>query len=135
MKGDAMPVKLELTHDGYILHYEIADPFEIEELLEAYKQEKELRDNATHTLHALIDFSQVRKIPKNWLAARHGPGMNHRTSGEMVCVGLTPGLKMLLDIIFRLANYKRIRLFDSLDEAQAHITRLVEQTKAAQAAN
>lgn len=125
-----MPVTVELSYDGYVLHYVIAEPWEINDLLSAYEQERKLRDAATHTLHSLIDFSQARHIPKNWLQARHGPGLKHPTSGVMVCVGISPGLKILLEMIFRVANYKSIKLCDTIEDAHAYLAPLVAELKA-----
>ncbi len=125
-----MPVTVELSYDGYVLHYVIADPWQISDLLSAYQQERKFRDASDHTLHSLIDFSQARRIPKNWLQARHGPGLNHPTSGVMVCVGLSPGLKVLLEIIFRVTNYKSIKLCATVEEAHAYLAPLVAELRA-----
>ncbi len=125
-----MPVTVELSYDGYVLHYVIAEPWEINDLLHAYEKERKLRDAANHTLHSLIDFSQARHIPKNWLQARHGPGLKHPTSGMMVCVGISPGLKMLLEIIFRITNYKSIKLCATVEEAHDYLAPLVAEVKA-----
>lgn len=127
-----MPVKIDLIEDGYVIFYEIADPFEIEDLLTAYQQESEYRNATTHTMHSLTDFTQMRRIPKNWLQARHGPGLKHPRSGEMIFVGVKPGLKVLLDVILKVTKYQRIKLFNTMEQAQPYVKALVQKTKEAE---
>lgn len=125
-----MPVTVDLIHDGYVLHYVFTDPWTIEDLLRAYDQERRFRDAAGHTVHGYIDFTAARRIPRNWLQARHGPGLNHPTSGELICVGLNRSLKIILEVVLRLTNFTRIRLFDTPEEAEPYLVELVAQTKA-----
>ncbi len=127
-----MPITVKLTYDNYVLHYEFTDPWDIPDLIAAFEEERRLRESMDHTLHSIIDFSQTHTLPRNWLQARHGPGLSHAKTGEMVCVGLSSGLKMMIDIIMRLANFKRMKLLATLEEAHAYIVPLVEQTKLSQ---
>lgn len=124
-----MPVAINLIEDGYVIHYEFTEPFLIEELLTAYQQELAFRNAAPHTLHSLTDFSKVTGIPKNWLQARSGPGLKHPRSGEMIFVGVRPGLKILLNTILKITRYERIKLFDTPEAAMAYAHQLAEETK------
>lgn len=124
-----MPITVKLTYDDYVLYYEFTDPWDIPDLIAAFEEERRLRESVDHTLHSIIDFSQTHTLPRNWLQARHGPGLSHAKTGEMVCVGLSSGLKMMIDIILRLTNFKRMQLLSTLEEAHAYIGPLVEQTK------
>ena len=128
-----MPVTVEMTYEGYVLHYEFSDPWDIPDLVAAFEEERKLRESVDHTLHSIIDFSRARSIPRNWLQAMRGPGLTHAKTGELVCVGLSSGLKMLLDIVLRLAKFKRVKLVDTLEEAHAYMQPLVEATRAADA--
>ena len=130
-----MPVTVELTYEDYVLHYEFTDPWDIPDLIKAFEEESKLRESVDHTLHSIIDFSKTRSIPRNWLQARRGPGLTHAKTGELVCVGLSSGLKMLLDIVLRLTNFKRVKLVDTLEEAHAYVRPLVEATRAAESAS
>lgn len=121
-----MPISIEVGNDGRVIYYTIADPWEIEELMTAYNQEKQIRDDAPHTVHSVSDFSSARRIPKNWWQARYGPGLKHPRAGEMIFVGLNPGLNRLVDVILRVANFKRIKLYNTMDEAKKHIDGLME---------
>lgn len=56
--------------------------------------------------------------------------MTHPRSGEMIFVGINPGLKVLVDFLLKMSRYRRVKLFDNMEEAQVYIDALVEHTKA-----
>ncbi|MCL4247457.1 MAG: hypothetical protein KJ065_04865 [Anaerolineae bacterium] len=120
-----MPVEIEFILDQRVLVYQISDPFEIEELMEAYQKERTLRDSVPHTVHSIVDMSRVAKIPKSWLTAKAGPGFTHPRSGIIILVGLTLGLKRIVQVILRITKYPRLRYFDTRDEAEAFVRDLL----------
>ncbi len=124
-----MPVTLELAEDGYVLHYTIVDPWEVSELLDSYKKELAYRDTTPHIMHSLTDFSKARRIPKNWWSLRNGPGLTHPRGGEMVFVGLGPGISIIVDTILKVMRYRRVKVFKKEEEAQEYIRKLVAKTK------
>ncbi len=128
-----MPVDIEFTHDQRLLVYQISDPFEIEEILEAYEKERAFRDSTPNTVHSIVDLSRVTKIPKSWLTAKAGPGFSHPRSGIIILVGLTPGLKIMLRVILRIMKYTRLRYFDTRDEAEAFVRELLSEDLSAKA--
>ncbi len=124
-----MPVTLDLIEDGRVLYYQFTDPVEISELLALYKKEAQLRDAVSYPLHSITDFSGLHRIPQNWLQARHGPGLKHTRSGEMLFVGLKPGLKILIDVILKVTRYQRVKLYTSMDEALSYIRSVIQASK------
>lgn len=126
-----MPVELEFILDQRVLVYQISDPFEIEELMEAYDQEKAFRDSMPHVVHSIVDMSGLTKIPRSWLTAKAGPGFSHPRSGIIMLVGLTPGLKLILQVILRITKYPRLRYFDKRDEAEAFVRKLLAEEQPA----
>ncbi len=128
-----MPVTVQLSDDQYHLIYELKDPLQINELMDAYDREKEMRDSISHTLHSLVDMSQVHRIPRNWLVAKAGPGLTHPRSGSMVIVGISSGLKTLVQIILKITKYDRIQFFESREDAETYMADLIQQTKASDA--
>ncbi len=124
-----MPVRLEIIEDGYVLHYTISDPWEISDLLKAYDQERAYRDSVALVVHSLNELSGVQKVPPSWWIARQGPGLTHPRSGEMVFVGLAPGVRVLVDTVLKATRYQRIKTFNTADEAQEYIHRLVAESK------
>ena len=95
-----------------------------------YDEERDYRDSIPHTLHAIIDMSKVKRIPPNWLVAKAGPGLTHPRSGYMLFVGVSYGLRIMVEIILKIAKYKRIQFFESREEAETHMAELVQKTKA-----
>jgi hypothetical protein len=125
-----MPVTLELAEDGYVLHYAIVDPWEVSELLELYKKEREYRDSTPHIMHSFTDFSRARRIPKSWWSLKNGPGLTHPRGGEMVFFGLGPGISIIVETILKLTRYKRVKIFTKIQEAQEYTRKLAAKTKA-----
>lgn len=93
--------------------------------MEAYQKERTLRDSVPHTVHSIVDMSRVAKIPKSWLTAKAGPGFTHPRSGIIILVGLTLGLKRIVQVILRITKYPRLRYFDTRDEAEAFVRDLL----------
>jgi hypothetical protein len=120
-----MPVLVELDPDKRHLIYIISDPVTIDDLLAAYEQEREYRDSIPYTLHSLVDMSKLRSIPPRWLTAKAGPGLTHPRSGEMVFCGLSTSLKIIVQTITRITNYQRMKFFESRDQAEAYMTKLI----------
>lgn len=122
-----MPVQVQLSDDQHYLIYEISEPLMMDDLMAAYKREGEIRDSMPHVVHSIVDMSQLRRIPVNWLTAKAGPGLTHPRSGEMLFVGVSVGLKMIVQTIMRIMNYKRMKLFDTREQAEAYMQRLIDQ--------
>ena len=127
-----MPVTVQLDDDNHHLVYELDEPLDIKELMEAYKQEKDYRNAVPHTLHSIVDMSKVTRIPPNWLVAKAGPGLTHPRSGYMLFVGVSHGLKIMVQLILKVAKYKRIQFFETREEAEAYMIELIEKTKASE---
>lgn len=123
-----MPVHLRMSDDQKYLIYEITDPLSMNDLLEAYKQEKTYRDATPYTLHSIVDMSQVRRIPPNWLVAKAGPGLTHPRSGEILFVGISYGLKIIVETILKITKYRRIKFFVTRAEADTYMKALVMRT-------
>lgn len=120
-----MPVDIQFSENKRYIVYSFTDPLDMPGLFEAYKKEKEYRDSVPYTVHSIVDMSQLKRIPPNWLTAKAGPGLTHPRSGEMLFVGLSVGLKVLLRTILRIMRYDRVHFFDTREEADAHMAQLV----------
>lgn len=120
-----MPVNVNLNETKQYLIYTMSDPLEMPDLYAAYAKEKELRDSQPHTIHSLVDMTGLTRIPPNWLTAKAGPGLTHPRSGQMVFCGVSMGLKIVLNTIFKITRYERMKFFDTHEEAEAYIQQLV----------
>ncbi len=125
-----MPVELKIEENGHLIHYTFTDPWEITDLLAAYRKEEEYRNSVNYTVHSLTELSKMRRIPRNWLEARQGPGMKHPRSGEMVIVGVAPGIKIILDTIFKIARYKRVKMMNTAEEGIQYLRTVISHEQA-----
>ena len=124
-----MSVSIQLSDDQSHLIYKLEDPLQVNELMKAYDTEKEIRDSMPHTLHSIVDMSNFHRIPRNWLIAKAGPGLTHPRSGFMLIVGITQGLKTMVQIIFKITKYERIQFFETREEAEIRMAELVQESK------
>lgn len=127
-----MSVNVRVSEDGYYLIYSFEEPLEISELMEAYREEKAFRDAADHTMHSIVDMSSIRRIPPNWLVAKAGPGLTHPRSGRMLFVGISYGLRIIIQTILKITRYDRMQFFESREEAESEMAELVRQTRASE---
>lgn len=125
-----MPVEIQFSENKRYIVYVITDPVNINELLDSYKQEKIYRDSVDYVVHSIVDMSRLSRIPPNWLTAKAGPGLTHPRSGEMLFVGLSKGFKLILNTIFRITRYTKMKFFDTREEADAHMATLISSSSA-----
>lgn len=128
-----MPVHLQLSDDQRYLIYTITEPLILDELMHAYQQERSYRDALPHTVHSIVDMSGMRRIPANWLTAKAGPGLTHPRSGEILFVGVSFGIKLILDTLLKITRYQRMKFFQTRAEADAYMAELLESSASASA--
>lgn len=124
-----MPVDVQLSEDKRYIIYTITEPLAMEDLLNAYKLEKEYRDAVPYVMHSIVDMSGIRRIPREWLTAKSGPGLTHPRSGTMLFVGISPGIKILVQTITRFMRYERMQFFDTREEADAYMQELIAKNE------
>jgi len=129
-----MPVHVQLSTDETHLVYEMQEPLTIEELMDAYKIERQLRDATQRTLHSIVDMSKIRRIPRNWLTSKAGPGFTHPRSGRILIVGISTGIKIIVQTIIKIVRYDKVQFFDTREEAEAHMQTLIESAASEDAA-
>lgn len=122
-----MPVNLMFDPQNRYVVYELSDPLDMRELNDAYEQELAYRDATQNTVHLLADISGARKLPTNWLSAQATPGLKHPRSGEILLVGLSMSIRMAVEVVAKVANFDRLRFFNTREEADAHLQMLLEQ--------
>src|SRR5258708_35574548 len=100
-----MPVRLEVTHNGFIVVLVVEDPWTLNELACLYPVEQALFSKAEHKIHTLVDIRAMRTIPPGALSKRNSPNLVHPNSGRLAIVGTTPVARMLLEVACKLAYY------------------------------
>ncbi|MBI5666419.1 MAG: hypothetical protein HZC41_00305 [Chloroflexi bacterium] len=126
-----MPVHLQLSDDQRYLIYTITEPLSLDELMLAYQQERVYRDSLPYTVHSIVDMSGIKRIPANWLTAKAGPGLTHPRSGEILFVGVSFGIKIILDTLMKITRYQRMKFFQTRAEADAYMAELLKRTSPA----
>ncbi len=119
-----MSVSVSLSDNKTHLIYELQDPLDMKQLLDAYDEEKIYRDSLPYTVHSIVDMSKAKNIPPKWLVAKTGPGLSHPRSGYILFVGVSFGLKMMTEMILKMTQYDRMKFFDTREEADAYIAEL-----------
>ncbi|MDZ4768923.1 MAG: hypothetical protein SGJ24_07330 [Chloroflexota bacterium] len=122
-----MPVDVNLSSDQRHLTYDFTEPLTIEELLKAYEKERAFRDASPLHLNSIVDMSKVRRIPPRWLTAKAGPGFTHPRTGEMLFVGVSPALRILVQTILSIVKYERIKFFTTREQAESHLQKLTTE--------
>ena len=122
-----MPVEIKFDESQQFIVYTLSDPVTIADLYAAYKEEKIFRDTVDHTVHSIVDMSDVKRIPANWLTAKSGPGLTHPHSGQMLFVGLSTGLGIIVKTILKIMRYEKMQVFNTRKEADDFMAHLVNQ--------
>src|SRR5690606_1900012 len=117
----AMPAELNLTEDGYVLHYVFREPWSITDMTEVNRRAKEYYDAATHKVHVLLDVRGVRSAPPGFIRARSNPDVTHPNAGNIAVVGANSYIRALGDVILKLARFDRAKFFNTEEEAWAYL--------------
>lgn len=93
------------------------------EVLDVTAQEGELIKAAAHTVHTIIDLSEVEGIPNNFLSSvpriLSMPAASHTNSGNKVVVGASGMSEMVLNIFSKVG--RKLFMFKTMDEAVAFL--------------
>lgn len=123
-----MPVDIQFSEDKKYIVYTFTEPLSIDELMEGYQQEKAYRDSVDNTVHSIVDMSPLKRIPRNWLTAKRGPGLTHPRSGKILFVGISSGIQIIVRTILRIARFNRMEFYNTREEAQARMEELLQET-------
>lgn len=123
-----MPLSISLSQDDHVILYTFTDPWTVAEIRTLFSQEKVYRDQHPFTIHTLIDVSQIRTLPPGMLTMRQeAPSLKHERSGQIVIVGaLQPG-RALMETIFRVTRYQRVRFVENLAEGWDYLRSVIAQ--------
>lgn len=124
-----MAIEILFDESKRFIVYNLSDPITLADLYTAYDQEREFRDSVDHTVHSIVDMTNVKRIPPNWLTAKSGPGLSHPHSGQMLFVGLSPGLKIIVSTITKIMRYDKMKVFNTREEADEFMAWLLRQDK------
>lgn len=107
-----MPARIDLLEDGYVIRYDISDPWTMEEMFACYDQAKPLYDAANHKIHMLVNLEASRNLPHGVLRVRQDPGLSHPNGGTVALVGAATFVRAIAETILRLARNNQAKFFD-----------------------
>ncbi|MFN7210689.1 MAG: hypothetical protein ACK4P1_09910 [Aggregatilineales bacterium] len=126
-----MTITVALELNGRILRVTFVDPWNVDEMMEAFAESERHLDAATQTLHMLVDMSQAVRTTHGALRAREAPILRHPMGGEIAVFGVNLSGRILAETVLRLARFKRAHFFETEAEARAHLNKLIaEETTA-----
>ena len=120
-----MPVTFELQDNGSLMYWKIADPWTLNELVGYYKEAETVLDNAPHMVHSLVDVQHVHHIPAGVLSARYVTTWHHPRSGQTTIIGATPLIRAMLETLFQVVRFNRVRFFNDEADARNYLLQLI----------
>jgi hypothetical protein len=125
-----MPITPCIVENGYVVKQVVADPWTTDDLIRAGEFEKKHLDQASHSVHLLVDFSASRRMPPDILWLRREPSTKHPRVGYMVFVGTVGWLRLLMTISLRVMRFARFRFFETETDALTFLREEVTRQKA-----
>lgn len=126
-----MPSTLESREDGWVVFYTLCTPISFQELSDLQQKDQEIRNAVQHTVHELIDATDLIAIPEHPLRAWTFPSLTHPRAGTIVVVGGSNLVRSVSKDIHQLAHLKPPVFVDTLDDGWAFLRNLIVQEMAA----
>lgn len=128
-----MPIIMETRENGHFLYVKISDPWSLAELETMYRQEKAYRDEASFTMHAMVDFSELKKVPPSSITVgRRSPSLSHTRRGHLVLIGGPSFLQALIETIGRMTRAAKIKFVKSEEEGLVYLRRVIAEEQKTQ---
>ncbi|HRE48484.1 MAG TPA: hypothetical protein PLD47_12230 [Aggregatilineales bacterium] len=116
-----MTVTMTLEEENRILRVTFISPWTADEMVRNFPQAKQWYDDATHPIHMLIDMRQNRYAPPGALRAREAPGLTHPKAGIAAVFGASTLIRMLGEVVMRVARSENLKFFDTEALALAYL--------------
>ena len=131
-----MTIVMELRENNKVIYYHVTPPTTLREVVQTYPKNEALRDQYQHTIHTILDLSDVRLLPTDILAVRHSsPSLRHPRSGMVFVVTTNAFIVGIAEILSRLANTNRIRVVRTVDEAWIAVREVIKNEHDGEAHN
>ena len=120
-----MPVTFRLEDNQRVMLWRLSDPWTLPELMAYYKEAQTILDGADQAVHSLIDLQQARRMPSGVLKARYTSTWDHPRSGYTVVAGGTPLMSRMLELVFKMTRFERVKFFEDEAEARVFLNELI----------
>jgi hypothetical protein len=121
-----MPITMDYDRDAHVIVAILIHPLRVEELLATFPEVEKYLNEAPHNLHWVIDTQQMKNLPLGVMKTRSSPIISHPNSGHIVIVGGNTFVRSMAETMFRLANYKRARFFNTVQDGLDFLKKVVE---------
>ena len=122
-----MPVTMELRENGRVFYYCVRDPLRLSDLIPLYEQNRKIRDQSLYPIHAIANLSEVRSLPQEILSlSRISPDITHPRAGYIFAITASPFVRSIVDLLIRLVNSNRFRVFATEGEAWDAMRKVIE---------
>ncbi len=116
-----MPVTLELQDNEKIMRWAFIDPWIIDDIVSLLSDANRFTAQAIQPLQILIDVSQTHQVPNNILSIRSKVIWKAQDGDQTAVVGTSTFIKVMVEMILKLAHVKRVHFFDTDAEARAYL--------------
>jgi hypothetical protein len=122
-----MPIKVQILEKGHVFRYYYTDPWGLTDLIELDSALiKPHLDAVQHKVHSVVNMTASHHMPAGVLHIRHSlAGMRHPNSGLAAIVGGSNLVRVLNDLVTRIARVDRGKFFSTEDEAWAYIREVI----------
>jgi hypothetical protein len=114
-----MPANLEFFPDRHTIVFTIDSPWVIEDLFAIYPEADKIFNSAAEKLTTIVDIRHIGRIPPGAMRARRSPFMVSPRSGFQILVSQQNHARSMAEIVYRIANYKRVRFCNTMEQAWA----------------
>jgi hypothetical protein len=128
-----MPISMNLRENGHVFHLVFTNPWNSEELLNHYEQEARLLDSSPFRIHSMVDVRESRAMASGALQiARHRGRIEHPRRGIVVILGASNFRRNLMEMVFRMARFNRVRYFVSESDAWVYLRQVIQNEGSAE---
>lgn len=122
-----MPTRIELQEGGRIVYCVLADGLTTRQIDELVEMDFAYLEQASQPIYHLVDVSEIQMLPVGMIRYSEAPTFNHRNMGGVVIVGANRFVRMIAQIVFKLAGYDKIAFASTEEEGLDVIHHLIAQ--------
>lgn len=122
-----MPVTMEMQRDGRLMVWKFHHPWTVAEVSAHYDQVKALMDNSPCLIHSLVDLRDMKTIPSGALGLRKTSTWDHPRSGYTVFLGGSAFAQSMINTLFRVVRFERIKFFLTEQDALTYVDSLIKE--------
>jgi hypothetical protein len=112
-----MPLLLEHIEQGYANHVTCVDPWNLDDAHTILGRILEYMNTIDFTVHGVVDVTQTRHVPSGIMTLDIESITGHPRCGFIVLYGGATLVRAQMQLVFRLEQFKRFYMVDTLEQA------------------